>query len=267
MARRGGELLLGLGLLLAAAGACSPSALESTEIPEGLVDRYAAARCGAVTRCACEPSGWVDATMCTDSMHAQLDERVTALREHEVMYDADCFADLVGFWDSPRACDATAAVPYCTIVHGEGEIGGSCASLATHGFSASSCASASFCDAEGICSEAPPQIELGLGEPCVEAQYACVDGTYCDTDTGVCATRIAAGSQCFQLQACTEDTWCADYEPDGPGTCEPRAEQGEACGSTSAWDARACLGVDGASRWCVAGTCTFAVAAACGPWL
>lgn len=87
-------------------------------------------------------------------------------------------------------------MPYCAIVHGEAEVGESCASLATHGFPASSCASASFCDAEGICSEVPPQIELelglelGLGEPCVEAQYACVDGTHCDTHTGVYTTRI-----------------------------------------------------------------------------
>lgn len=265
MARRGGERLLVLGLVLH--GACSPSGVTPTEIPVDLVDLYAAARCGAVTRCACEPSGWVDAQMCTAAMHSQLDDRATTLREHDATFDAGCFDELLAFWESPEACDATASVPYCAIVHGEGAVGESCASLATQGFSASSCSSGTFCAAEGTCSEAPTPIELHLGEPCIDAQYACVDGTYCDTDTGVCATRIAAGSQCFQIQACSEDTWCAHYEPDGPGTCEPRAEQGEVCGSTSAWDARACLPVDGASRWCVDGTCTFAVAAACGPWL
>lgn len=262
MARRGGDALT---LLLAAA--CSPIAHPTTEIPEDFVDRYAAARCGAVTRCTCEPVGWIDEGMCIEAMHAQLDETVARLREQDVAFDAECFADLVAFWDAEDACDATAAVPYCAIVHGDGVVGDPCASSSTHGFSASSCAEGTYCGAEATCSEAGPSIELQLGEPCLHAQYACVDETYCDGESGTCVTRIPAGEQCVEVHACAASTWCADYGPDGPGTCAPRVGEGEACDSTSAWDARPCLPTDGESRYCVDGTCTFAVAAACGPWL
>lgn len=262
MARRGGSEI---AWLLAAA--CSPSAASTTEIPADFVERYAAARCAAPTRCACDPSGWVDTSMCVDAMHALLDDRVEALREQDVRFDTGCYDELLAFWESDAACDAGASAPYCALVRGDGDLGAPCASVATHGFSASSCSEGLFCGADARCSEPAPPIELHLGEACLEAQYACVDGTFCDTDTGVCATRIEPGQQCFHPTSCIDAAWCADYGPDGPGTCEAKVGEGEACDSTSAWDARPCLPEGGESRYCTGGTCTSAVPSACGPWL
>lgn len=247
--------------------ACSPTLTTPERIPDTFVERYAAARCGAVSRCACDPAGWVDDAMCTAAMRQTLDERIAALREDDVAYDGACFESLVAFWDSADACDPNADAPYCAMVVGDGDLGDACTSVATHGFSASSCDTALFCGAEGECTMSPSSISVELGESCVAALSSCIEGSHCDPTAGVCAADLGAGSPCALPQACDEASWCAGLEGDTPGTCLPRAGEGEACESTSAWDARACARVDGATRYCVEQTCTFAVAAACGPWL
>jgi hypothetical protein len=262
VARRGVEAIA----VLFAAG-CSPSVGLGDAIPEDFVDRYAAARCGAATRCACDPSGWVDEAMCTAAMHMQFDDRVAALRDDGVRLDAVCLDALIEFWGSAAACDPGARVPYCALVRGEAELDEPCASLSSHGFSASSCVDGLFCSAGEACSEPPVEVELQLGASCIDAQYACVDGTFCDDAGGVCATKRGEGNECRIAAACDDTTWCAGLDGETPGTCTARAGEGEACASTSAWDARPCQQVDGASRYCVDGTCTLAVAAACGPWL
>lgn len=255
-------------LVLVLTSACSPALATRERIPEDFVERYAAARCEAASRCACDPSGWVNTAMCTGAMHSQLDERVAALRDDDdVTYDPECFDALLAFWASDDACDPTADVPYCVMVDGDGAFADPCSSMATHGFSASSCGEGLYCSVDGECSMQAPTISVQLGEPCDAGGYACVDGTFCDLDAGVCSTKLTAGNPCAASQACDAASWCAGLGGEEPSMCVARAAEGEACESTSAWDGRACLPVDGTTRYCVDGTCTFEVASACGPWL
>jgi hypothetical protein len=249
---------------VAIALACGPSPDEPDRFPDDFVAQYAAARCGAVPRCACDPAGHVDEAMCTGAMHSALDDVVVALAELDPVYDLECLDALLTFWGSADACSSNVRVPYCRLAEREGGVGDPCVSIATHGFYVSTCTDGLVCD-DRVCVGSEPSIELQAGEPCHRHGVYCTSGTFCDA--GICTATRAVGSECAVPQACDDASWCAVPDDSEVGTCTARAGEGEACDSDSAWDARACLPSDGASRWCVSGTCTFAVAAACGPWL
>ena len=261
-------------LFVALLAACAPHDADAPSVPDDLVDRYAAARCGAMFRCDCDPAGWIDLAMCTSAMHAQYDARVAALREHGGGYDAACLAAVVEYWDSPDACadpiDAP-GVPYCALVQGEQGVGEACASMSTTSFSASSCAAGLHCRGGETCEPPAPGIELAQGEPCIGAAYPCTDGSYCDAATDRCALRLGAGEACDAAAACDAQTWCAGLEaPETAGTCTPRGDPGEACTGAPSWDARACAPEADdptIAHYCVGMICSDRVPAACGPWL
>lgn len=263
--RRTSGVVIALGVVTALGAACGPAIDEGDRFPDDFVAQYAEARCGAVSQCACEPLGWIDDAMCTGAMHSALDDRVDVLAELAPTYDLECLDALLAFWRSPDACDADVRVPYCRLAAHDGAVGDACVSIATHGFFVSTCADGLLCDGDGVCAEPAPAIELQAGETCTGHGVYCTPGTFCDG--GVCTEALAAGSACAVPQACDDASWCAVPDDAETGTCLARAGEGESCASQSAWDARACAPVDGSNRWCVAGTCTFAVAAACGPWL
>lgn len=253
--------------------ACAPQDDPPPTLPDDLVAQYAEARCGAMVRCDCDPSGFVDLAMCTAAMHAQYDDRVAALREQDAAYDPRCLAAVIDYWRSPEACgdpiDA-AGVPYCSLVLGDRTQGEPCASMATNSFSASSCAEGLYCRGGESCDTPGPGIELAIGEPCVDVGFACIDGSYCDAATGVCAPRLGVGEACDTAAACDAQTWCAGLEVDHAGTCSVRGAPGDACDGAASWDGRACAAdVDDPTidHYCVDGTCSDRVPAACGPWL
>lgn len=261
---------------VAATLACAPQDDPPATLPDDLVDRYAAARCGAMFRCNCDPAGWIDLAMCTAAMHARYDAKLLSLREHGGEYDAGCLAAVIEYWSSPDACGDpidTPGVPYCALVIGDQPEHAPCGSMTTTSFSASSCAAGLYCRGGETCeaSATLPSIELGLGERCSEAEYACVDGTYCDPGTERCTSPQGAGAACDLPPACDDETWCAGLEaPDVAGTCTPRGAPGDACASAVAWDTRPCAleaGDPAILHYCVEMTCTERVPAACGPWL
>lgn len=273
VARRAEQLRIGRALAAALLAGCGPAADDAPSFPDDLVAQYAQARCGAMFRCGCAPSGWIDVAMCTAQMHAQYDARAEALAMTGVGVDAACLADVLAFWRSDAACDdprVASPVPYCALVGGQGELDEPCASMTTYSFAASSCGSGLHCRDGSVCDDPPVGIELAAGQACLAAAFACADGLYCDEGTGVCAPRLAAGAACAQAAACDETSWCAGIEVATPGVCETRAGQGEACTGTS-WDPRPCApeieGGRSFAHHCVDGVCTGAVPAACGTWL
>ncbi len=258
-------------LLLGALG-CGPGEVAPPpQLPQDLLARYAAARCGALARCGCEPAGFVDAAMCTAQLHAQYDERVAALRDAEVVFEPDCFEDVIAYFESDQACAdprEAAPVPYCSVARGEGEPGDPCSSLSLHALSASSCAGPSICAAGERCAQPSTPVAIGRGQPCAAQPWACDDGLWCDTISDACRERVAPGSPCDTAAACDASGWCAPEL----GTCAPRVAEGAACDSNVAWDPGPCAPDEAEpprsfTRWCVDGRCSGRVPAACGPWL
>ncbi|MBX7078906.1 MAG: hypothetical protein K1X88_06935 [Nannocystaceae bacterium] len=256
-----------LGLLACGPGEVAPP----PELPQDFLARYAAARCEALVRCDCEPAGFVDAAMCTATLHAQYDERVAALRDAGVVFDPACFADVIAYFESDEACadpQQAAPLPYCSVARGDGEAGDACSSLSLHALSASSCAEPTICAGGERCAEPTTPVAIGLGQPCAQQPWACAEGLWCDAGSDTCRERVAPGSQCDAPAACDASGWCA---PEG-GTCVARVGAGAACESSVAWDPGPCAPDDtqlprSFTRWCVDGRCSGRVPAACGPWL
>ncbi len=262
-----------LGFTILLAWGCLADDDAAPSVPADLIARHTAARCDAAMRCECRPPGWIDREMCVAEIHARLEARLDALRSTDARLDSDCLDSVLAWWRSSDACadpSTVASVPYCAVASGEQAEGERCASLTTHAFSASSCADGLYCGAGDVCSVAPTVIELAAGEPCVDAPYACVDGTWCDGDTGRCAPRSSARAPCTATQACDAQTWCAGLDGDTPGVCTPRGGTGADCTGATQWDPRPCapeqIGERSFTRWCVDDRCTGRVPAACGPW-
>lgn len=244
--------------------ACAPADVDETAIGADVVDRYLAARCGAMFRCDCPATGQIDRAMCEAEGRARYDAPFAELRAQAAVLDADCFAEVIDWWESPAACERSLAAPYCVLSRGAGARGDACVSAVGRSFTASTCGDDLRCRA-GKCATPTEPVVLGDGTVCRDRapEAVCADGLFCDAQSGVCTAPAQAGATCAQSDACEDDAWC-DL---GGGTCVVRVDVGDSCAS-SPWDPHPCLRAsDGASSYCVDGRCLAPVAHACGPWL
>jgi hypothetical protein len=69
-----------------------------------------------------------------------------------------------------------------------------------------------------------------LGEMCTSDGAVCVDGSFCDYQTGKCAGRLADGVRCEEEDQCRSD-YCGDA---GTCTSEPTSSRGFADGRSPA---------------------------------
>lgn len=244
--------------------ACGPESGDAhPPIPLDAVDRYLEVRCDAMFRCPCEATGHVDRAMCSAAGHDLFDTRFAALREHDAVFDRDCFAAVLEWWRSASPCAPAARGPYCVLARGDGEIGDPCATVVARSFTASTCRDDLQCRA-GSCAARIDPTELGEGASCRDRAptAVCAAGLSCNATTGSCTPVAGPGDPCGQSDACDDDSWC---EP--AGTCAVRAAIGEPCSSTP-WDPHPCARAsDGATSYCVDGRCLAPVPDACGPWL
>lgn len=264
--------------VLALLGACGPAAggaaVDGAPWPSDAVSRYAEARCGAMFRCACESTGFVDDAMCRAEIHARWDDDATALHDADVRFDAACFDRVLAYWASDAACGDPAdapGVPYCVLATGTAAGDEPCASLGGHAFTASSCPASQACLADGDgghCGTRGTPAVRGVDEPCDGVAAVCEEGSFCDLAAGRCALRRGLDDDCSGAAPCDLALWCDDTA----GICRTRADAGQACPTGAAWDSRPCAPDTVASppasftRYCVDGSCSGRVPAACGPW-
>jgi hypothetical protein len=74
---------------------------------------------------------------------------------------------------------------------------------------------------QGTCIAPPP--DAGVGEGCFGSGQDCVDGAYCDFETGLCAAEKAAGEACPGGYGCEGGLACIS------GSCEVPPGEGEPC--------------------------------------
>ena len=98
------------------------------------------------------------------------------------------------------------------------------------------CDSNQSCCTDGTCvGSAAPVVTppAKLGEACAgELANACVDGTFCDSSTGVCAAYKPAGATCTDATQCGDGLFCNF----NTGMCTAPAHLGQSCATLACGD-------------------------------
>lgn len=134
-------------------------------------------------------------------------------------------------YEAPCAANAPSAKGTCTQRPGAGQ---ACLYAVGGSSTATVCAYGTTCvhpqgSSAGTCT-APAQAD----QPC--ATVGCVDGLYCEADSGTCKQQIAVGSPCPTTAACADGT-CVNQQPDAAAPPDRRCVakpggSGDACDAT-----------------------------------
>ncbi|MEZ4383077.1 MAG: hypothetical protein R3A79_17250 [Nannocystaceae bacterium] len=172
---------------------------------------------------------------------ADVDEVCDAIYVGEVAPDQPCLraeecaggASVCAY--VPSACQDACCVGVCRFIPDDLAIGEAC--------DVGECAEGGYCgfsEAAGavVCKELPE-----VGEPCPD--WVCVDEASCVD--GTCAGPIKRGDPCAYGDRCDGTDYCELRDGELAGTCQKRADEGEACDGDNS-----CLRL---RDRCVAGTC------------
>ncbi len=144
---------------------------------------------------------------------------------------AECFAMLKGQVALGEPCateHACGPAGYCSAPGGQcpgtctaySQVGGPC----SWSGAGPRCAPGLQCEQEVCMKQAT---DAPIGQPC-PGYDDCVEGAYCDSDSGLCAAKLAEGAPCNEYDACGEGLYCSALGGSG-ASCVKHIAQGQPC--------------------------------------
>jgi hypothetical protein len=229
-ARRRGSSAFLLALSFVGIIACKT---EGSSVGES-ADKLAKEVCDAIVECDCQyPNGSLY-EHCLAEIAVSFDSAAQINLVEGLSFDGAC-ADEAVAEIRERACGVTIVDPEakceapCKLWYGPMGKGGTCSDVN----GSDNCKQGLVCGDEGVCVDPCAEPSLpAIGEPCAPF-LGCVEGAFCDTDTGltpVCQALPLAGQPCTsQDELCAEGLVCDTTSDPENEVCATLPVQGEEC--------------------------------------